>query len=262
MTSSIVFDAEAARRIETMYLTTDVVDQRIRVHRALLARAGEHILDIGSGPGLLALELANTVGPEGRVCGIDTSEAMLEMGRQRCLDLPQCDFELADACALPFDADAFDAVVSTQVYEYVPDIPAAFAELHRVTKPGGRVCIIDTDYDSLVIHTEEPERLRRVLTAWDDHFVHADLPRKIAPALCKAGFEIGQREAIPMFNPEYHPNAFSYHLLPLMGAFAVGRGAIDGEELKAWLGEFEELGRRGEFFYSLNRYLFVAHKPG
>lgn len=262
MADTIVFNASAAKQLETTYLTTDVVDQRLKVHRALDVRAGEHVLDIGSGPGLLALELANTVGPTGRVCGLDSSEAMLEMGRQRCSNRPQCDFELADASTLPFEDDSFDAVVSTQVYEYVADIPAAFAELHRVTRPGGRVCIVDTDYDSLVIHTEDPTRMRRVLEAWDAHFMHADLPRKIAPALTAAGFRVAHREAIPMFNPEYHPNAFSYHLLPLMGTFAVGQGVITPDEMKAWLGEFEELGRRGEFFYSLNRYLFVARKAG
>ena len=261
MSGNIVFDDDAARRLEGMYLTTDVVAQRLAVHEVLDVRFLEHILDIGSGPGLLVKELANTVGPTGRVVGLDSSEAMLEMGRQRCADLPQCEFELADASDLPFEDGAFDAVVSTQVYEYVADIPKAFKELHRVTRPGGRICIIDTDYDSLVIHTEHPERMRRVLEAWDDHFVHADLPRKIAPALSGAGFEVGHRRAIPMFNPEFHPNAFSYHLLPLIGAFAVGRGALTPDEMKSWMGEFRELGEKGEFFYSLNRYLFTARKP-
>ena len=58
--------------------------------------------------------------------------------------------------------------------------------------------------------------------------------RKIAPALAAAGFEVGRREVIPMFNPEYHPNAFSYHLLPLMGAFALARARRqdEGERMK------------------------------
>jgi arsenite methyltransferase len=262
MTDIIEFDAAAAERIEAMYLTTDVIEQRLIVQRALDLRADEHVLDIGSGPGLLVLELARSVGPGGRVCGLDPSEPMLEMGRRRCEGLPQCDFEQADANVMPFEDGTFDAVVSTQVYEYVADIPAAFAELYRVVKPGGRVCIVDTDYDSLVIHTEEPERMGRVLEAWDAHFVHADLPRKIAPALSEAGFRVGHRAAVPMFNPEWHANAFSHHLLPLMGGFAVGRGAINGEEMTAWVQEFEALGRRGAFFFSLNRYLFTARKPG
>ncbi len=261
MSEVIEFNAEAARRIEAAYLTTDVVAQRMAVHEALDIRTGERVLDIGSGPGLLAHELAKTVGPEGRICGVDISDAMLEMARQRCADQPQCEFENAEACTLPFEDETFDAVVSTQVYEYVADIPSAMRELHRIVRRGGRVCIVDTDYDSLVIHTGHPERMRRVLEAWDAHFVHADLPRKLAPALTAAGFEVGRRIAIPIFNPEYHPNAFSYHLLPIMSAFARTQKGVAPGEAEAWLAEFEELGRKGEFFYSLNRYLFSARRP-
>ena len=260
MSAVIEFDAEAARRIEAAYLTTDVVAQRIAVHQALALRAGERVLDIGSGPGLLAHELAKTVGPDGRVRGVDISDAMIEMARQRCANQPQCAFENAEARALPFEDEAFDAVVSTQVYEYVADIPAAMRELHRVVRRGGRVCIVDTDYDSLVIHTEHPERMRRVLDAWDAHFVHADLPRKLAPALSAAGFGVERRSVIPIFNPEYHPNAFSYHLLPIMSAFARAQAGVAPGEAEAWLAEFEALGRKGEFFYSLNRYLFTARR--
>ncbi len=251
MSGVIEFNAEAARRIEAAYLTADVVAQRLAVHDALDVRAGERVLDIGSGPGLLARELAKTVGPEGRLCGVDISDAMIDMARHRCSGQPQCEFENAEACTLPFEDEAFDAVVSTQVYEYVADIPAAMRELHRVVRRGGRACIIDTDYDSLVIHTEHPERMRRVLEAWDAHFVHADLPRKLAPALTEAGFEVGRRSAIPIFNPEYHPNAFSYHLLPLMGAFARAQEGVAPEEAEAWLAEFEELRPQGRVLLQL-----------
>ena len=258
--ATIDFNAAAAAQLEAAYLTNDVIEQRLEVQRALDLRAGERVLDIGSGPGLLALEMARSVGADGRVCGLDSSEAMLEMGRRRCSAHPQCDFQHGDAAALPFDDESFDAIVSTQVYEYVADIPGAFAELFRVTRRGGRVLILDTDYDSLVIHSEHPERMKRVFDAWDAHFVHADLPRQLAPALAQAGFRIGRRRAIPMFNPEWNANAFSYHLLPLIGHFAQGRGAIDESEREAWFAEFAALGERDAYFFSLNRYYVVAHK--
>ena len=56
--------------------TPDVIAQRRQVLKALDLRAGEQVLDIGSGPGLLAYEMAVSVGQSGRVCGIDTSEDM------------------------------------------------------------------------------------------------------------------------------------------------------------------------------------------
>jgi ubiquinone/menaquinone biosynthesis C-methylase UbiE len=222
MSDGIDFDA-AASRIEAAYMTTDVVEQRCHVQRALRPRPGEALLDVGSGPGLLVRELAATVGETGRVCGIDQSEGMVTMARQRCAGLPQVEIEVADASDLPYPDASFDAAVSTQVYEYVADMPAALHELRRVLRPGARVAILDTDYDSLVVATDDETRLSRILEAWDEHFVHADLPRKLSPLLTDAGFRVRESAVIPIFNTEYHANAFSYHLTTMMAAFAVGR---------------------------------------
>jgi arsenite methyltransferase len=63
-----------------------------------------------------------------------------------------------------------------------------------------------------------------------------------------------------MFNPEYQENTYGKHLLDLMASFAVGRQNVSREEVEGWLAEFSELGRRGMFFFSLNRYLFVADR--
>jgi SAM-dependent methyltransferase len=258
--SGIAFDEEMSRKIEALYLTPDVVAQRNKVLGTLALTAGEHVLDIGSGPGLLAQEMARAVGQEGRVCGVDVSRAMVAMSSKRCLDTPWAEFGTGDAMQLPFPDGSFDAAVSTQVYEYVPDIPAALAELHRVLRPGGRAVILDTDYGSLVIHTEDPERMARVLSAWDEHFTHATLPRTLSRQLRDAGFLVRDRMSIPMFNPEFGDNTYGKGMLSMMASFAVGRHKIPQSEADAWLGEFATLGKEGKFFFSLNRYLFVADK--
>ncbi len=118
--------------------------------------------------------------------------------------------------------------------------------------------ILDTDYGSLVIHTENEARMEQVLSTWNEHFIHPRLPRTLSRQLRNAGFTIQQRDVIPMFNPEYHENTFGRGLLRHMASFAVGRKGISQEEADAWLAEFAELGKQGKFFFSLNRYLFVA----
>ena len=260
MSNGLQFDEETSRKVESLYMTPDVVAQRRQVLKALALREGERILDIGSGPGLLAYDMAASVGRNGRVCGIDISEDMLTMSRKRCADQPWTEFQKAYATNLPYPDDVFDAAVSTQVYEYVVDIPVALTELYRVVRPGGRAAVMDNDYGSLVIHTENEARMKRVLSAWDEHFVHAGLPRTLSRQLRDVGFIIRQRDAIPMFNPEYRDNTFGKRLLAIMATFAVGRKGVSREEADAWLAEFDELDKQGKFFFSLNRYLFVADK--
>jgi hypothetical protein len=64
-----------------------------------------------------------------------------------------------------------------------------------------------------------------------------------------------------MLNTEYHDDTYGKGLLGIMSSFAAGRGGVTQEEADAWLAEFSELGEQGRFFFSLNRYLFVADKP-
>src|SRR5580658_316047 len=93
--SGISFDEEMSRRIEALYVTPEVVAQRERVLQVLNLAPGENVLDIGSGPGLLASEMAQTVGPHGRVSGIDVSRSMVAMATRRCSAQPWAQFQTA-----------------------------------------------------------------------------------------------------------------------------------------------------------------------
>ena len=223
MSGGLQFDEETSRKVEALYLTPDVVAQRCQVLKALQLREGERVLDIGSGPGLLAHDMAASVGRGGSVCGIDISQDMLAMSRMRCADQPWTEFQLADATKLPYPDSGFDAAVWTQVYEYVADIQAALAELYRVTRWGGRVVVLDTDYASLVIYTGDEKRMQRVLSAWNEHFVHAGLPRILSGQLRDVGFTTRLRDVIPLYNTEYHDNTYAKRMLGIMASFAVGR---------------------------------------
>lgn len=254
------FDDRASGRIEAQYATPDLVRQRSAVRVALDLKPGEDVLDIGSGPGLLACEMASVVGVGGSVHGIDPSDSMLAIGRRREHAAGSAPVTLAagDACALPFVGESFDAAAATQVYEYVADMPAALGEAHRVLRPGGRLLILDTDWDSIVWHSGDRERMQRVLTAWDEHLVDPYLPRRLNRLLEDAGFAVVKRMVHPLLNVGYDQNTFSAGLIDLITSFVTGRQGITDSDSAAWAGELVALG--SDYFFSLNRYLFLALK--
>jgi ubiquinone/menaquinone biosynthesis C-methylase UbiE len=256
------FDAGASQRLERIYTTPDVVEQRRAVVAALGLHAGERVVDIGCGPALLAAVMAAQVGPSGHVSGVDVSDSMLALARARAESLSELfmDFQRGGAQELPFPDQSFDVAVSTQVLEYVPDIAAAVAEMYRVLRPGGRVLLLDTDWDTIVWHSTDPARTHRILTAWDEHLVHKHLPRTLKVSLEEAGFEVTRTQVFPLLNVGYDVDTYSAGMLQFICEFVVGRQGITQADADAWRDDLQSMG--GGYFFSLNRYLFCATRAG
>ena len=211
MGGMLEFDDEAARAVERVYGTADVVEQRRAVVALLAPAPGERALDIGCGPGLLTAEIARAVGPEGRVTGVDASPSMLAIAarREREPDAAPVELREGDALALPVEDGAADLAVATQVYEYVADMPAALAEARRALVPGGRLLVLDTDWDSVVWRSSDDARMARVMAAWDEHLAHRDLPRQLPGLLRDAGFALESATVIPLLNVGYDRETYS-----------------------------------------------------
>jgi arsenite methyltransferase len=255
------FNSDESRRLEAVYLTPDVVAQRAATLAALSLTPGQRVVDVGCGPGLLTTEIADTVGPTGHVTGLDVSQHMLTVARQRCEPIAdRITLVHGDATALPLPTASFDAAVSTQTLEYVPDVQAALEELHRVVRPGGRVVILDTDWGSIVWHAANPDRMRTILTAWTQRFADPHLPRTLAPRLRAAGFEVTGPDVLVIVNTEYDDDTYSVSNAEIMASFAKSH-AVPVELVEEWAADLQQLGRRGEYFFSLNRYLFTALRP-
>ena len=254
------FDDAAAKGLVALYVTPDVAAQRDEFVRALAARPGERVLDVGCGPGFVARSLADAVGPEGAVRGVDISEPLLGIARSHCAGLPWVELAKSDATGLPYPDAHFDAVISTQVLEYVADVDAALAQIRRVVRPGGRAVIVDTDWDSIVWHSPDPARMGKILLAWEGHAADVRLPRTLANRLRAAGFRVDSQRVLPLFNPAYDENTYSARIIDMIVAFVVRRGGVSQAEADAWARDLRRAGERGDYFFSLNRYLYVSHK--
>ena len=254
------FDDETSRRIEAVYLTPDVSQQREKVLAMLAPRAGEKALDIGCGPGLTTLALAERVGAAGHVTGVDIAEPMLALARRRCAATPQVEFALSDICAMPYADACFDIALASQVYEYVETIDASLAELARVVRPGGRVLLVDTDWESCVWASADDARMRRVIDTWNQHIPHPQLPRTLRQRMQRAGFTNVRVEIVPILNLKYDPNTYSVGMMKVIGAFAAGRNGLTQQDIDDWHADAKAMGEQDAYFFSLNRYVYFADR--
>ena len=135
-----------------------------RSWQALGAIVGADVLDVGCGIGIDVRGLAQVVGPDGTATGVDHDPAMIEQARITAADAgcTNVRFEQALAHALPFAPTSFAAVRSERLFQHLDNAAAVLAEMARVTRPGGHVVALDTDWGSMSIDCIDPALERRL----------------------------------------------------------------------------------------------------
>jgi demethylmenaquinone methyltransferase/2-methoxy-6-polyprenyl-1,4-benzoquinol methylase len=157
-----MFDAVADRYDRMNAIMTLGQERRWRgvVARSLDVQPGDRVLDLAAGTGASSVPI-KALGTQTVAC--DFSQGMLDVGRRRH---PQLEFVAGDALRLPFHDQSFDAVTISFGLRNVADVDAALQEMARVTKPGGRLVILETSAP-----------LRQPLRAGHDLYVDRLLPR-------------------------------------------------------------------------------------
>src|SRR5215218_924981 len=254
------FSDEAARKLEAIYSSADVVAQRRAMLDRLSLRPGESVIDIGCGPGFLCEEMAVAVAETGTVVGVDISEDLIAFARARnaCSWLT---YQHGDARALKVPDASFEVAASAQVLEYLNDPDRAIAEMFRVLKPGGRALILNTDWDRVAWYSSDPDRMGRVRRAWEAHCAHPRLPQTLVTRLRASGFTIASLGTFPIINTRLNPGTYSEGLVDLVLDFLVARESMDRQELADWAAELRTLSAEGKYFFSTTRCFFGVTKP-
>jgi ubiquinone/menaquinone biosynthesis C-methylase UbiE len=170
---------------------------RLRSHELLGIEGGATVLDVGCGTGIALAELAQLVGPTGCTVGIDPSSAMLAEARTRLEGAPgDVELVLGTATDTGQPDGRFDAVRTERVLMHVPDAAGAMAELARVTRPGGRVVMVEPDHRRLAIDSDDPDFVVRLATVFSRVLANGSAGLRARSDAIKAGLRVESVEPI------------------------------------------------------------------
>jgi SAM-dependent methyltransferase len=222
--------------------------KRVRrvAHELLRPAPGERMLDAGCGNGDVARRLAADVGPDGSVIALDYSAVTIEAARERHDGSP-VEYVTGDVAALDLPDDHVDGVWCERVLQHVADADVVIGEFLRVTRPGGRVCLIDTDWESLAFDGMPAGRAAAVVGHMRGQFTarQRDMGRTLRRRLVRAGLR--EIRAVPV-TLYFDTPASAGVVLPMVNPNVPAEARLLPESIReSWLAEVERAGERGDF---------------
>lgn len=230
--------------------------ERRAIERLALAPGGR-ALDLGCGTGDDTRRLAAVVGPTGEAVGIDASETMIGVARKRSDEtgLPAT-FHVGDATTVDYPDGAFDAVRAERLLLHMPEPVVVLTEMVRLTRPGGRVVVIDVDYDHLIIDLPDVELTRRVLHAMGDSMASGHIGRQLPRLFRTVGLtDIHCDSEMIVFPPDL--------VAPFIGgslAAALSTGRLDPADGDAFGKSIEVAQADGELFAAFLSFIVSGTK--
>ncbi len=162
--------AEMASSLENRAQALDQVQVNIELMNVLHPVSGEHLLEVGCGTGVLCRQMAPAVALGGKVTGFDISVEFVRIASARSKLSNSFHWGVGQAENLPFPDSIFDGGLAARLLLHVSNPQIVLAEFLRVVRPGGRVVVMDWDFETLTVDHSNRSLTRRILHWRCDHY--------------------------------------------------------------------------------------------
>jgi ubiquinone/menaquinone biosynthesis C-methylase UbiE len=238
----------------------DVQMYRRHSFTLLDVQVGHHLLDVGCGTGEDVRALAQLVGNNGRVVGVDIREQLIAEAHDRIAgtDFP-LEYRVGDIYRLDFPDSTFDGCRADRVFQHLTEPHRALAEMIRVARSGASVVAADPDWETFVIDAPDRAVTRRILDFNSDTFAHGWMGRQL-PGLFKQA-ELREITIVPVTHVVTDFALADYlFFLQDTAESAQAAGVITHAEAIAWLDDLTQTSQEGRFFSALTLFVVGGRK--
>jgi ubiquinone/menaquinone biosynthesis C-methylase UbiE len=222
-----------------------------------LGRAGA-ALDVGCGPGIDIAEMARRMPDDAHVSGIDISETMITEARKRTASLgPRVSLRTGNAADLPYSDQAFDVCRGATVLQHVPDPARVIQEMARVTRPGGRVGVLEFDQETAFVDHPDTKTTQIILDTLADAMVQSRIGRQTPRLLRAAGLtEVTVTPWVNLGSPQFFRAILHDHMARL-----TDEGILTSQRAGQWWAELDAWAQAGDFLGGAVVFAIAARRP-
>jgi len=255
--------------VDAAYLDTAAANDMMKAFKHLTyermhAKPGQTVLDVGCGPGTDTIPLAQRVGASGQVIGVDYDADMITQAQRRAREAgvsPWVGHLHADATALPFDSDRFDACRSERLFPHLLNPDKALSEMTRVTKPGGWIVVLDPDGGSISIDASDVQTERTLVRIFGEHMVNNGyVARQLYRLFKQQGLAEVSTQVCGLTFVDY-ALARQMWLLDDVERKALALGVVTVGEIERLRAYWEQANAEGTYFASVHWILVAGRKP-
>ena len=215
----------------------------------LIIKADDKIIDIGCGGGYLLKLLARSVGPKGRIYGLDPSEEQIYQAKLRCEEFENISLLNSYADQIDLEDNICDVVTSTQTFEYIPDVDAALAESTRVLKVNGEFVNISILWDNFRFYGAEKKLNEEIHESFRAHCSHQMLPMELPGKLTKLGFKNIKHKSLSFMITHRDQNSPAIFSEQIMAVLALKQG-ISKNKVREWQEQLAKAQIEGRFGFT------------